>query len=135
MAPASAGLGETVTSVIVGTLLSYVTFTVCVVVLPALSVAVITIAFEPTLRVMVSSKLPLCGVTVACVVPLTAMVTVTGELVVSFVVPITCTVELEVTVPVLGAVTLSVGATVSTVKVVDSESVLPSWSPTDARIV
>jgi hypothetical protein len=80
-------------------------------------------------------KLPLDATVTACAAPLSkAIVSVTGLDVASLVVPATVTEVLDVDIPSAGEVMFSVGAIVSTVKIISTAfDVLPSKSLTYAE--
>ena len=130
--PQSTGFGVSVIDLMTGATVSSVTVRVTVVVLPALSFAMIVIVLEPLTSVTSLENVP-SALTVT-VVPL--IVTITGLDVTSSVLPVTVTVDLLVISLSVGAVIDSVGGTVSTVNVdVLAADVFPSLSVAVMEIV
>ena len=130
--PQSTGFGVSVIDLITGAAVSSVTVRVTVVVLPALSLAMIVMVLEPSFSVTSLENVP--SVLTVTAVPLT--VTVTGLDVTSSVLPVTVTVDLLVISPSVGAVIDSVGGTVSSLNVdVLASDVLPSLSVAITEIV
>ena len=130
--PQSTGFGVSVIDLITGAAVSSVTVRVTVVVLPALSLAMIVMVLEPSFSVTSLENVP--SVLTVTAVPLT--VTVTGLDVTSSVLPVTVIVDLLVISLSVGAVIDSVGGTVSSVNVdVLATDVFPSLSVAVTEIV
>lgn len=123
VAPVVDGLGVTLTAEITGADWLILTTTVCVVTLPALSVAVTMIVFVPLTPVSDFVNDPsLPTVIVPTLVPLSVAVTVTGDDVASLVVPLSVMAVTFCLVPLTGDVRLSVGGMVSILNVVTADS-------------
>lgn len=131
------GLGDTVTLVNVGILVSSVTVRVTLVDLPNASVDVIMIVLAPSESVTVLLNEPSePTVTLPESVPLTVILTVTGDDNASFVTPLTVTLALFVKLLFVGADTVNVGGTVSILIVIVAVlDAFPSLSDTLAVIV